>query len=219
MERDTTVDVPTGLFPVKNFQTGKTNYLYQNSHGSICLNDENGKGVWGAPFKEKLCGRVQNIDYFNNGKIQFLFAAGTKLYCIDRLGHWVNGFPVDLKKDILLGPDIYDFTGAGGYTVTVLHKDNTLERYNLHGAKPDGWQGIKGPETIKNLPELLEIQDRKYWIVRTSVQTLIYPFTGGEPVVKGEGTKMIKPDSAITPSGKSIKADCYDGKTRDFKLN
>ena len=219
MERDTTVDVPTGLFPVKNFQTGKTNYLYQNSHGSICLNDENGKGVWGAPFKEKLCGRVQNIDYFNNGKIQFLFAAGTKLYCIDRLGHWVNGFPVDLKKDILLGPDIYDFTGAGGYTVTVLHKDNTLERYNLHGAKPDGWQGIKGPETIKNLPELLEIQDRKYWIVRTSVQTLIYPFTGGEPVVKGEGTKMIKPDSAITPSGKNVKADCYDGKTRDFKLN
>lgn len=219
MERDTTVDVPTGLFPVKNFQTGKTNYLYQNSHGSICLNDENGKGVWGAPFKEKLCGRVQNIDYFNNGKIQFLFAAGTKLYCIDRLGHWVNGFPVDLKKDILLGPDIYDFTGAGGYTVTILHKDNTLERYNLHGAKPDGWQGIKGPETIKNLPELLEIQDRKYWIVRTSVQTLIYPFTGGEPVVKGEGTKMIKPDSAITPSGKNVKADCYDGKTRDFKLN
>ena len=219
MERDTTVDVPTGLFPVKNFQTGKTNYLYQNSHGSICLNDENGKGVWGAPFKEKLCGRVQNIDYFNNGKIQFLFAAGTKLYCIDRLGHWVNGFPVDLRKDILLGPDIYDFTGAGGYTVTVLHKDNTLERYNLHGAKPEGWQGIKGPETIKNLPELLEIQDRKYWIVRTSVQTLIYPFTGGEPVVKGEGTKMIKPDSAITPSGKSVKAECYDGKTRDFKLN
>lgn len=219
MERDTTVEVPTGLFPVKNFQSGKTNYLYQNSHGSICLNDENGKGVWGAPFKEKLCGRVQNIDYFNNGKIQFLFAAGTKLYCIDRLGHWVNGFPVDLKKDILLGPDIYDFTGAGGYTVMVLHKDNTLERYNLHGAKPDGWQGIKGPETIKNLPELLEIQDRKYWIVRTSVQTLIYPFTGGEPVVKGEGTKMIKPDSAMTPSGKTVKAECYDGKTRDFKLN
>ena len=219
MERDTTVDVPTGLFPVKNFQTGKTNYLYQNSHGSICLNDENGKGVWGAPFKEKLCGRVQNIDYFHNGKIQFLFAAGTKLYCIDRLGHWVNGFPVDLKKEILLGPDVYDFTGAGGYTVMILHKDNTLERYNLHGAKPEGWLGIKGPETIKNLPELLEIQDRKYWIVRTSTETVIYPFNGGEPAVKGEGTKMIKPDSAITPSGKSVKAECYDGKTRDFKLN
>jgi len=219
MERDTTVEVPTGLFPVKNFSTGKTNYLYQNASGYICLNDENGKGLWGAPFKEKLCGRVQNIDYFNNGKIQFLFAAGTKLYAIDRLGHWVNGFPVQLGKAVLLGPDVYDFTGAGGYTVMILHKDNTLERYNLHGAKPDGWKGIKAPETVKNLPELLEIQDKKYWIVRTSIQTLIYPFAGGEPLAKGEGGKMIKPDAAITPSGKNVKAECYDGKIRDFKLN
>ena len=77
LERDTTVVVPTGLFPVQNYQTGKTNYLYQNDHLSICLNDENGKGVWGIPFKERLCGKVENIDYYNNGKIQFLFCAGS----------------------------------------------------------------------------------------------------------------------------------------------
>ena len=219
MERDTTVVIPTGLFPVKNFSTGQTNYLYQNSHLSICLNDENGKGVWGVPFKETLCGRVQNIDYFGNGKIQFLFAAGTKLYAIDRLGHWVNGFPAELGKPVLLGPDVYDFTGANGYTAMVLHKDNTLERYNLHGRKPEGWKGIKAPETVKNLPELLEIGENRFWAVRTSVRTLIYPFAGGEPLVSGEGTRMIRPDARLELTSKGIKAECYDGKTRDFKLN
>ena len=219
MERDTTVVIPTGLFPVKNFSTGKTNYIYQNSHLSICLNDENGKGVWGVPFKESLCGRVQNIDYFGNGKIQFLFAAGTKLYAIDRLGHWVNGFPAELGKPVLLGPDVYDFTGANGYTAMVLHKDNTLERYNLHGSKPEGWQGIKAPETVKNLPELIELGDKRFWAVRTSVRTLIYPFTGGEPLVSGEGSRMIKPDARLELTPKGVKAECYDGKTRDFKLN
>lgn len=219
MERDTTVVIPTGLFPVKNFSTGQTNYLYQNSHLSICLNDENGKGVWGVPFKEPICGRVQNIDYFGNGKIQFLFAAGTKLYAIDRLGHWVNGFPAELGKPVLLGPDVYDFTGAGGYTAMVLHKDNTLERYNLHGSKPEGWQGIKAPETVKNLPELVQVGDKRYWAVRTSVRTLIFPFVGGEPLVSGEGTKMIKPDARLELTSKGVKAECYDGKVRDFKLN
>ena len=219
MERDTTVVIPTGLFPVKNFSTGQTNYLYQNSHLSICLNDENGKGVWGVPFKESLCGRVQNIDYFGNGKIQFLFSAGTKLYAIDRLGHWVNGFPADLGKTVLLGPDVYDFTGANGYTVMVLHKDNTLERYNLHGKKPEGWKGIRAPETVKNLPELIELGDRHFWAVRTSVRTLIYPFEGGEPLVSGEGTKMVKPDARLELTSKGIRAECYDGKVRDFKLN
>ena len=219
LERDTTVVVPTGLFPVVNYTTGKTNYLYQNSHGSICLNDENGKGVWGIPFKETLCGRVQCIDYYNNKKIQFLFCGGSKLFLLDRLGHWVNGFPVSLPRPVLLGPDAYDFTGAGGYTVMVLHTDNSLERYNLHGQKPEGWQGIRAPETVKNLPELLEVKGKRFWAVRTSVRTLIYPFEGGETLTKEDGGKMIKPDAVLTPTSKGVSAECYDGRTRDFKLN
>ena len=219
LERDTTVVVPTGLFPVVNHSTGKTNYLYQNAHKSVCLNDENGKGVWGIPFKEDLCGRVQSIDYYNNKKIQFLFCSTDKLWLLDRLGHWVNGFPVKLPKPVLLGPDAYDFTGAGGYTVMVLHTDNSLERYNLHGRKPEGWKGIRAPETVKNLPELVEARGKRYWAVRTSVRTLIYPFEGGEALTRDEGGKMIKPDAELKPISKGVSAECYDGRTRDFKLN
>ena len=219
LERDTTVVVPTGLFPVKNSATGATNYLYQNQHLALCLNDENGKGVWGIPFKEKLCGAVQSIDYYNNGKIQFLFAAGSKLWLLDRLGHWVNGFPVELGKPVLLGPSAYDFTGAGGYTVMVLHKDNTLERYNLHGAKPEGWKGISAPETVKSLPELIEFNEKRFWAVRTSVQTLIYPFEGGQPLAQPQGPKMIQADSPLTPSSRGVTVMCYDGRSREIKLN
>ena len=218
LERDTTVVVPTGLFPVKNAATGQTNYLYQNAHGSICLNDENGKGVWGIPFKESLCGCVESIDYYQNGKYQYLFCAGSRLWLLDRLGHWVNGFPVSLGKEVLLGPAVQDFTGAGGYTVMVLHKDNTLERYNLHGIKPKDWLGIRAPETVKSLPELLETGAQRYWVVRTSVQTLFYPLQGGEPVLQGEGGKMVKPDSKITVTGKGVQVECYDGKQREMKF-
>lgn len=219
LERDTVVVVPGGLFPVVNGATGKTNYLYQNAHQSICLRDENNKDVWGVPFKETLCGRVSTIDFYQNKKLQWLFCAGSKMYLMDRLGRWVNGFPVTLKKPVLLGPDVYDFTGAGGYTVMILHKDNTLERYNLHGEKVAGWKGIKAPETVKNLPELLETGGKRYWVVRTSIQTLIYPFEGGEPLYKAEGGKMLKPDAQIKPTSKGVSAECYDGKTREIKLN
>ena len=219
LERDTVVVVPGGLFPVTNFATGKTNYLYQNAHQAICLRDENNKDVWGVPFKETLCGRVQTIDFYHNKKLQWLFCAGSKMYLMDRLGRWVNGFPVALKKPVLLGPDVYDFTGAGGYTVMILHKDNSLERYNLHGEKVAGWKGIRAPETVKNLPELLDLGGKRYWVVRTSIQTLIYPFEGGEPLYKAEGGKMLKPDAQLTPASKGVNAECYDGKTREIKLN
>ena len=219
LERDTTVVIPTGPFPVQNSATGKTNTFYQNSNLYLCLNDETGRGVWGVPFKQPICGAVESIDYYGNGKIQFLFAAGQKLYLLDRLGRFVKDFPADLGKPVLLGPKVYDFTGAHGYTVMVLHKDNSLEMYNLHGQKPAGWKGIQAPETVKALPELLEIKDKKYWVVRTSIRTLVYGFDGGDPITKDEGGKMIRPDSQTTPNSRGgVTVDCYDGKTRDIKL-
>lgn len=211
------VIVPEGPFKVKNCGTGQINTFYQNSHLSICLQDENGKDMWGVPFKEKICGYVQEVDYYNNGKIQFLFAAGSKLYLIDRLGRFVSGFPAETGRSIAAGPAVYDFTGAKGYTAMVLHKDNTVGYYNLHGETVESWGGITADETILTLPELLEGNGERYWIVRTSLRAMIFPFNGGEPLVKGEAGKTIKTNSIITVTDKGFSAECTDGKTRILK--
>ena len=215
--RDTTVNVPDGPFKVRNSATGKINTLYQNSHLSICLRDENGKDVWGVPFKSKIRGYVQEVDYYNNGKIQYLFAAGSQMYLIDRLGRFVSGFPSETGKKIAAGPAVYDFTGAKGYTAMLLHTDNTVGYYDLHGKQVPSWKGITADETIKSLPELLEGNGKRYWVVRTSAQTMVFPFSGGEPLVKGDGNKMIRPDSKIEITDKGFSAVCYDGKERTFK--
>lgn len=217
-ERDTTVVVPKGPFEVKNSGTGKMNRFYQNSHLSLCLS-EDGKDLWGIPFKEALCGRASNVDYFANGKLQIIFGAGSRIYILDRLGRFVNGFPVDLKKDILLGPDVYDFNGTRKYNIMVLHKDNTVEMYNLKGQKPASWKGISAPETVKSLPEKITVGGSSFWVVRTSVQTLIYPFYGGDPLTSFAGDQMIRPDSEIKAlDGTTVEAVCYDGKRRTVKL-
>lgn len=218
-DRDTTVNVPKGPFKVRNSHTGKMNTFYQNSARSICLRDENGKDLWGVPFGKSVCGTAHNVDYFANGKLQILFGAGSCLYVIDRLGRYVGGFPVDLGKEILVGPDVYDFSGAKRYNVMVLHKDNTIDMYNLKGRKPEQWKGITAQETIKGLPQRLTLSGKDFWIVRTSVQTLIFPFYGGEPLTVFEGDQKIRPDSEIrTVDGVSVEFSCYDGKKRTLKL-
>ena len=129
----------------------------------------------------------------HRGRLQFLFAAGSKLYLIDRLGRFVNGFPVDLGKEVLLGPAAYDFTGAHGYRAMVLHKDNTLSLYNLHGQKAEGWQDITPAEPVKGLPEYVDGGDGKhYWLVPTAVGTAVYGFHGGEPLPKKEAARILK---------------------------
>jgi hypothetical protein len=217
-ERDTTVVVPKGPFEVKNSGTGKMNKFYQNSHLSLCLS-ENGKDLWGVPFKEPLCGTAYNVDYYANGKLQIIFGAGSRIYMIDRLGRYVTGFPVDLKKDILVGPDVYDFNGTKKYNIMVLHKDNTLEMYNLKGEKPASWKGIRAEETIKSLPEKISVGGSTFWVVRTSIQTLVYPFYGGEPLTGFKGNQMIRPDSEIKiVDGSTVEVVCYDGKRRSVKI-
>ena len=217
--RDTTVTVTNGEFKVTNSATGKINTLYQNKHLSICLKDENGKDMWGIPFKFPFRGYVKEVDFYKNGKLQYLFAADSKLYMIDRLGRFVGGTPVDLGKKISLGPEAYDFSGNNEYTAMVLFKDNTVGLFDLKGAPVPSWKGITSEETIKSLPEPLEGGGKRYWIVRTSRQAFVCPFEGGDPVIIGEGKKMIRPDSEITINEKGVfTAKCHDGKERTFKL-
>lgn len=218
-ERDTTVVVPVGPFGVMNSHTGKMNTFYQNAQNALCLRDENGKDQWGVPFGKPICGAVHSIDFYANGKLQYLFGAGSSVYLIDRLGRYVNGFPVDLGKEILIGPAAYDFTGARRYNIMVLHKDNTIQMYNLKGKMPQAWKGITAAETIKALPERLIIDNHDFWIVRTSIQTLIFPFYGGEPLTVYEGDLKIRPDSEVKiADGTSVQVSCYDGKIRTVKL-
>ncbi len=217
--KDTVVNVPAGPFKVKNCATGKMNMFSQQTNNYLVLKDENGKGLWGVPFNAPICGAVAEIDYFGNGKIQFLFASGSKLYLIDRLGRFVKPFPVELGKEILIGPAAYDFTGAHGYTALVLHKDNTIGMYDLHGKVPSSWKGIKSEETIKSLPELLSVKGKKFWVVRTSARTVVYGFDGGTPVYAPDGNRRIRPDARLNVNADgSVTALCYDGKERSLKL-
>lgn len=218
-ERDTDVTVPEGPFKVKNSHTGKMNTFYQNASKAICLRDENGKDLWGVPLGKDICGTAHNVDYYANGKLQIIFGAGSEIYVIDRLSRFVSGFPVNLGKEILIGPDVYDFSGARKYNIIVLHKDNTIEMYNLKGQKPSAWKGITSAETIKSLPERITLGGNDFWVVRTSIQTLIYPFYGGASLTVFEGDKKIRPDSEVKAvDGTSVKVLCYDGKTRTVKL-
>lgn len=218
-ERDVEVVVSKGPFMVKNSGTGKMNKFFQDANGALRLQQEDGTGIWGVPFKGEICGTAQTVDYYANGKLQILFGSGSEIYLIDRLGRYVTGFPLNIGKEILLGPDVYDFNGQRRYNIMVLHKDNTIEMYNLKGKKPSSWKTIRPAETIVSLPERIVLGGNNFWVVRTSVQTLIYPFYGGTPLTNFEGSSMILPDSKVEViDNKSVKVYCYDGNSRTVRL-
>lgn len=217
--KEFSVEVPEGPFPVINPATGRNSFFYQQANGAIALKGEDGIGIWGVPFKKDLCGTAYNVDCYNNGNIQILFGAGSCIYLMDKRTAFVSGYPKDLGKDILVGPDVYDVDGDKQYILMVLHKDNTIEMYDLKGQKPEAWKGIVCKDPIRGLPERLQVGDRNFWVVRTAVQVLVYPFDGGEPLNTYTGDYMIVPNAEITvEDSERISAMCYDGNVRSLKL-
>ena len=175
------LDKLDGPFEVKNSATGKTNVL-QRKNGSLELLDENGVRQWGFECKDTLCGRVGQIDYYANGKIQYLLISSRTLFLVDRLGRKVEKCKAQLPKDVLLGPDVYDFNSTKKYNIVVLNKDNTIDMYDLQGVKPQKWQGISPDSKILSLPLYLEKEGKSFWKVTTQKGELTYPFYGGEPL-------------------------------------
>lgn len=218
-EREAKVKISKGPFKVKNSATGKINSFYQQDNLYLCLKDEAGKGLWGVPFDKPICGMAGTVDYFANGKLQILFAAGNNLHLIDRLGRFVSPFPVKLRKEVLLGPSIYDFNGKRKYNVMVLNKDNTVDMYNLQGRIPEGWKGITSKETIMELPEAVKVSGKTWWVVRTSIQTLIFPFYGGAPVdMNLPSGQSVRPDSPVKVVREGVELTLYNGKQKTIQL-
>lgn len=111
------VNVPKGPFRVKNTGTGKVNTISQNKDNSIVLKDENGKELWKKALGAKLCGMVGEVDFYRNGKIQFLMVEGSKVHLIDRLGKEVEGFPMTLQSKGILGPEKVSVKGTNYWKV------------------------------------------------------------------------------------------------------
>lgn len=174
------VTVPKGPFTVENSGTGKKD-KFVCADGQIMLIEE-GEQLWSIPFEGSLCGRVKNIDLFANKRLQFVFVSGNKLYVVDRLGNIVKDYPYTLSKEVLLGPDVYDFNGKRKYNIMVLNTDNTLDLYNMKGEKPSSWKGISCDEKILALPEYFTVDGKSHWVVRTATRTLVYTLLGGEPI-------------------------------------
>ena len=183
--------LPVAEYQVRNFKTGQINTFCQNADLSLELRDEKGKVQWTVPFTGRIASSVEEIDYYGNGKIQYIFASGKKLYIIDRLGRFVPSFGTELPGEVLAGPRVYAPEG-GDPALLVLHTDNTLILYTLDGGKPSGWKDIAPKETVTGLPEALTVGDEVFWKVPTSSGDLYYPLSGGSPLKKSKVKKLLK---------------------------
>jgi hypothetical protein len=75
----------SNLYPVTNHTTREPEILFQDNQNKLLLLDIKGQVLWGRELDSKIIESVYQVDFFENGKLQYLLATQNSLYVMDFL--------------------------------------------------------------------------------------------------------------------------------------
>lgn len=215
---DSTIVLEQGPFEVKDVTKKSAAFLEQLPNMRLRYMDANRKGVWAIPFETPICGYVEQIDLYDNGRLQMLFASEEKLYLLDRLGRFVNGYPKKLQKKVVMGPKLVRNVNGIKYSILVLNEDNTVSWLDISGKPVAGWSDIVAPEFIKELPQFAKLGGKRYWILRAPSQLLLYTIDGKRIDFPDKKKKIDRESEIELVQGGLFKVKCTDGKEYTWNL-
>lgn len=217
-EIDSTINLPQGPFKVRDVAKKADAYLEQLPNMRLRYMDANKKGVWAIPFNTPICGYVEQIDLYGNGRLQMLFASEDKLYLLDRLGRFVYGYPAKLPKGVVMGPELHKGVKGEKYSVMVLNDDNTISWYDVSGKPMPGWSDITAPEFVKELPKLKELGGVWYWVLKAPSQQLLYTIDGKRVEMQDKKKKIDREQEIVFEGNGTLRIKCTDGKEYAWNL-
>lgn len=111
----------------------------QDSSNNFTLLSKDFKVLWGVPVGSKIVSEVWQVDYFNNGKLQYFFATKDKIHLIDRLGRYVDGFPVQIDLANLEHARVVDYDMSKRYRYLLTDVKGDIYLRGKHGEPLEGW--------------------------------------------------------------------------------
>ena len=215
---DSTIHLPEGPYEVWDVSKKAKAYIEQLPNMRLRYMDANKKGVWAIPFDTPVCGYVEQIDLYDNGRLQMLFASGSKMYLLDRVGRFVYGYPVKLPKKVVMGPKLVKDIKGMKHSVLTLNEDNTVSWYDVSGKPVQGWKDIVAPEFVKELPEPVELGGTKYWVLRAPSQLLLYTLDGKRLEFADKKKKIDRDSDVAFVQDGVFRVKCTDGKEYNWNL-
>jgi len=114
--------------------------IFQDTQNNLHLVAHTGKMRWTAPLSGPILGEIKQVDYYKNGRLQYLFNTKEKMYLIDRNGNNVAHFPVTLKSPATNGVNVFDYHNNRDYRYFVAGEDKRIYAYNTAGEIVTGWK-------------------------------------------------------------------------------
>lgn len=126
-----------------NHNNGAFEVLCQDAADQLYLINASGEQEWKVKLTGTIIGEIQQIDYYKNDKLQYIFNTSSKIYVVDHKGDFVDGFPIDLPSKATNGLLLVDYDGTGDYRYMVACDNGNIYGYEQNGSPLPGWSPKK----------------------------------------------------------------------------
>lgn len=113
--------------------------IVQDTQNKLHQITNEGRIRWTVPLPERIMSEIFQVDYYKNGKLQYLFNTKSKLYLIDRDGNNVAHFPVEFRSPATNGMNVFDYDNNRNYRYFVACENKKVYAYDYSGKIVTGW--------------------------------------------------------------------------------
>ena len=150
---------------VKDHRTNNLKIVAFDTLNNMYLIDHDGNIEWKLNIGEKVISDVHTVDYYRNGKIQYLFNTENRIYLIDLLGRDVEGYPVTLREKATNGLAVFDYDNKRDYRIMLACDDNRVYNFDIQGKKIGGWKNPMAKGRITKPVQHLRDHGKDYIII------------------------------------------------------
>lgn len=166
---------------VINHVTKQKEIVVQDINNNLYLISNKGKILWKKRLHGPVLGKIEQIDIYKNGKLQFAFATPNRVYVLDRNGKDVAPFPGKFNDEITQPLSVFDYDKNKKYRLLVTQGRNLL-MYNVEAKLVNGFNFKSANGKIICQPKHFRIGSKDYITFKTNSKLYILNRTGAERV-------------------------------------
>jgi hypothetical protein len=201
--------------------------IFQDVQHNIHLVSGSGRIRWTVPLPGPVLGEIKQVDYYKNGRLQFLFNTKEKLFLIDRNGNNVAHFPVTLKSPATNGVNVFDYHNNRDYRYFVAGEDRKIYAYDFEGKIILGWNFGQTDSEVTTPVQHFRISGNDYIVFKDNSKIYIQDRQGETRVSVSEQFSNSKnplvlnlngtPKIVATDKGGKVFYLWFDGKVEEKK--
>jgi len=167
---------------VTNHNTSEKEIFVQDNAHRIYLINSTGRVLWKQPLDGPILGSIHQVDFYKNGRLQYLFNTPDKIHLIDRNGNYVERYPVTLRSDATNPLALFDYDKSRNYRLFIACSDRKIYAYDIEGNLITGWRSGKSEAEVTREVQHFRVNDKDYIVAMDQNRVYILDRRGRERV-------------------------------------